>query len=157
MSSFALALVGVGLDFSVVLRPFPRGLGMGSGSRLVGAIPALGGRRVHGGSLVLHISHVTIDVVSPVCHDLDTAVGQVDAILALQVAVLILLLNLVKVGPSVFVLDTVLVCVGAGRFLVLLLPVGRSSRGWSSHRNCGAVGGGYSSQGKANDEGELKQ
>ena len=138
---------------SVVLGPLPHGLGGGGG--LVGAVAALGGGRVNRRALILDVGDVAVDVVGAVGHDLDAAVGEVDAVLALQVAVLVLLLGLVEAGTGVLVLHAVLVGVGLGMLLVLWLPVDWATR--RRGRGDRAVSEGNCSEGSGNDECEREK
>jgi hypothetical protein len=103
----------------------------------VGGVLLIG---VLGLSFVLDISDETVLVVSGVGHNLDTAVGKVDTVRSLEVAISVLGLGLVEAGARVFIIDTVLVGEGLGSELLLFVWGGgviRSggwairSRGWA--------------------------
>ena len=92
------------------------------------AISLLGLRGVLGLTLVRHISLVAVLVVSSVGHYLDTAVGKIDPVGSLEVAIGILVLLLLEAGTSVFISNTILIGERL-RDLLLLLVRGGVVRG----------------------------
>lgn len=81
-----------------------RGRLVRSGSRLV-----LGFFGVHSSSFVFDISDEAIFVISLVGDNLDTAIGKVDTVRTLEVAVVVLSFGLFEVGTRVVIGNTVLV------------------------------------------------
>ena len=73
---------------------------------------------VVGDTFVFHISDESVLVVSGVGNGLDTTVGEVDAVRALEVAVVVLGLGFLEVGTRVVIGNTVLVGEGLGRELL---------------------------------------
>merc|ERR1712243_111354 len=86
--------------------------------RLV-AVALLGFRGVHGLSLVGHVSHEAVEVVSSVGGRLDAAVREGDHEGALHVAGGVLALRLLEVDLGVVVVDSVLVGEWLGRQLLV--------------------------------------
>ena len=78
---------------------------------------------VVGDTFVFHISDESVLVVSGVGNGLDTTVGEVDAVGALEVTVVVLGLGFLEVGTRVVIGNTVLVSEGLGRELLLLVGV----------------------------------
>ena len=76
------------------------------------AVSLLGLRGVDGGTLVGNISDEASLMVSVVGDSLDTAVGKVDTVRALNNTVVILGLALLEAGAGVVILDTILVSEG---------------------------------------------
>ncbi len=127
-------------------------LGRVVGSGLGGVSSLVGGGGVRGVALVLHVGDEAVVVVGVIGDDLGAAVGEGDAVLAVDDAVLVLGLLLVEVGAGVVVVDAVLVGEGARGDLVGVVAVGgRVVR----LRGTGGEGGGGAEDSEQGNE--LKQ
>ena len=104
------------------------------------AISTLGLIGVGGSTLVLDVGDEAVLVIGSIGHNLDTTIGEVDAVAAGHIAIGILVLSLVKAGARVGVLNAVFVFVGLGRELLLLVGgvglgvVGHGGGGGNGHK-----------------------